>query len=83
MIKYNKIILTLTLLASLLAACGLTGETKLRLESSAQEIKDEVDKIRAEAVTEGVNFDAFTDTQTGSKVAENPFIIKEKYELLV
>lgn len=78
MIKYNKIILTLTLLANLLAACGLTGETKLRLESSAQEIKDEVDKIRAEAVTEGVNFDAFTDTQTGSKVAENPFIIKAK-----
>ncbi|WP_215539710.1 decorin-binding protein DbpA [Borreliella bavariensis] len=78
MTKYIKNLLKLTLIVGLFTACGLTGETKIRLESSAKEVKDEINKIREEAVTEGVNFAAFTDKQTGSKVAENPFIIKAK-----
>lgn len=67
MIKYNKIILTLTLLASLLAACSLTG--KARLESSVKDITNEIDKAIQAAKDAGVNTDAFTETQTGGKVA--------------
>lgn len=67
MIKYNKIILTLTLLASLLAACSLTG--KARLESSVKDITNEIDKAIKEAEADGVKTDALTDTQTGGKVA--------------
>ncbi|MBB5141454.1 decorin-binding protein DbpA [Borreliella afzelii] len=67
MIKYNKIILTLTLLASLLAACSLTG--KARLESSVKDITNEIDKAIKAAKDAGVNTDAFTETQTGGKVA--------------
>nr|AAC70058.1 decorin binding protein A [Borreliella garinii] len=65
MIKYNKIILTLTLLASLLAACSLTG--KARLESSAKNIIDEINKA-LEETKKDVNTDAFTSTQTGARV---------------
>lgn len=67
MIKYNKIILTLTLLASLLAACSLTG--KARLESSVKDITNEIDKAIQAAKDAGVKTDAFTETQTGGKVA--------------
>lgn len=67
MIKYNKIILTLTLLASLLAACSLTG--KARLESSVKDITNEIEKAIKEAEDAGVKTDAFTETQTGGKVA--------------
>ncbi len=83
MIKYNKILLKLSLIVSLLVACGLTGETKIRLESSAQEIKDEINKIKANAKKEGVNFEAFTNTQTGSKVSKKPeFILKAKIQAI-
>ncbi|WNZ75081.1 decorin-binding protein DbpA [Borreliella garinii] len=83
MIKYNKILLKLSLIVSLLVACGLTGETKIRLESSAQEIKDEINKIKANAKKEGVNFEAFTDKQTGSKVSEKPeFMLKAKIKAI-
>ncbi|WP_031531412.1 decorin-binding protein DbpA [Borreliella garinii] len=83
MIKYNKILLKLSLIVSLLIACGLTGETKIRLESSAQEIKDEINKIKANAKKEGVNFEAFTNTQTGSKVSKKPeFILKAKIQAI-
>lgn len=67
MIKYNKIIITLTLLASLLAACSLTG--KARLESSVKDITNEIEKAIQAAKDAGVNTDAFTETQTGGKVA--------------
>ncbi|WP_419259988.1 decorin-binding protein DbpA [Borreliella afzelii] len=67
MIKYNKIILTLTLLASLLAACSLTG--KARLESSVKDITNEIEKAIKAAEDEGVKTDAFTETRTGGKVA--------------
>nr|AAC70185.1 decorin binding protein A [Borreliella garinii] len=83
MIKYNKILLKLSLIVSLLVACGLTGETKIKLESSAQEIKDEINKIKANAKKEGVKFEAFTDKQTGSKVSEKPeFILKAKIQAI-
>ncbi|ACL34789.1 decorin binding protein A (plasmid) [Borreliella garinii PBr] len=83
MIKYNKILLKLSLIVSLLVACGLTGETKIRLESSAQEIKDEINKIKANAKKEGVKFEAFTNTQTGSKISEKPeFILKAKIKAI-
>ncbi|WP_151060741.1 decorin-binding protein DbpA [Borreliella turdi] len=77
--KYNKILLKLTLFASLFTACGLTGETKIRLESSVKKIKDEIDKLKAAAKGKGVNFDAFTNKQTGSKVSGSPeFILEAK-----
>lgn len=83
MIKYNKILLKISLIVSLLVACGLTGETKIKLESSAQEIKDEINKIKANAKKEGVKFEAFTNTQTGSKVSEKPeFILKAKIQAI-
>nr|CAH56451.1 decorin binding protein A [Borreliella garinii] len=62
---------------------GLKGETKIRLESSAQEIKDEINKIKANAKKEGVKFEAFTNTQTGSKISEKPeFILKAKIKAI-
>ncbi|MBB6031872.1 hypothetical protein HNR35_000875 [Borreliella spielmanii] len=76
--KCTKNLLKLSLLASLLVACGLTGETKIRLESSAKEIKDEINKLKQEAIGEGVNFSAFTDKATGSGVAGSQFIFKAK-----
>nr|CAH56452.1 decorin binding protein A [Borreliella garinii]CAH56453.1 decorin binding protein A [Borreliella garinii]CAH56454.1 decorin binding protein A [Borreliella garinii] len=84
MTKYiKKNLLKLSLIVSLLVACGLTGETKIRLESSAQEIKDEINKIKANAKKEGVKFEAFTDKQTGSKVSEKPeFILKAKIQAI-
>lgn len=83
MTKYIKNLLKLSLIVSLLVACGLTGETKIKLESSAQEIKDEINKIKANAKKEGVNFEAFTDKQTGSKVSKNPeFILKAKIQAI-
>ncbi|APQ15588.1 cytochrome D ubiquinol oxidase subunit II (plasmid) [Borreliella garinii] len=83
MTKYIKNLLKLSLIVSLLVACGLTGETKIRLESSAQEIKDEINKIKANAKKEGVNFEAFTNTKTGSRVSEKPeFILKAKIQAI-
>ncbi|WP_215536292.1 decorin-binding protein DbpA [Borreliella bavariensis] len=83
MTKYIKNLLKLSLIVSLLVACGLTGETKIRLESSAQEIKDEINKIKANAKKEGVKFEAFTNTQTGSKVSEKPeFILQAKIQAI-
>ncbi|WP_210371538.1 decorin-binding protein DbpA [Borreliella garinii] len=84
MTKYiKKNLLKLSLIVSLLVACGLTGETKIRLESSAQEIKDEINKIKANAKKEGVKFEAFTDKQTGSKISEKPeFILKAKIKAI-
>ncbi|WKC80308.1 decorin-binding protein DbpA [Borreliella tanukii] len=75
--KYNKNLIKLTLIASLFAACGLTGETKIKLESSVQDVKDEITRIKKEAASKGVNFDAFTDKKTGTQVA-GPLIKEAK-----
>ncbi|APS99336.1 cytochrome D ubiquinol oxidase subunit II (plasmid) [Borreliella mayonii] len=75
MTKYNKTnktfknLLKLTLLVNLLISCGLSGETKIRLETSAKDIVDKIDEIKKEAAAKGVNFDAFTSSATGGKVA--------------
>ncbi|WKD00331.1 decorin-binding protein DbpA [Borreliella bissettiae] len=76
-----KNLLKLTLLASLFISlsCGLTGETKIILERSAKAITDEINKIKKEAADNGVKFENFNETQTGSKVSEKPeFILKAK-----
>ncbi|ACN93619.1 decorin-binding protein A (plasmid) [Borreliella finlandensis] len=62
-------LLKLTILVNLLISCGLTGETKIKLESSAKAIVDEIDAIKKEAASRGVNFAAFTSSATGSRVA--------------
>ncbi|WP_272873910.1 DbpA/DbpB family decorin-binding adhesin, partial [Borreliella garinii] len=54
---YNKILIKITLLVSLFIACGLTGETKIRLESSVKDVKNEIDQIRKEAASKGVKFE--------------------------
>ncbi|ACL33813.1 decorin-binding protein DbpA [Borreliella burgdorferi] len=71
-------LLKLTILVNLLISCGLTGATKIKLESSAKAIVDEIDAIKKEAASMGVNFDAFKDKKTGSGVSENPFILEAK-----
>ncbi|SCW38439.1 Decorin binding protein [Borreliella japonica] len=81
MTKYNKNfknLLKLTLLVKLFIACGLTGEMKAKLESSAQNIQDEIDQIAKEAAEQGVKLESHTDKATGGKVSENPFIFKAK-----
>nr|AAC70054.1 decorin binding protein A [Borreliella burgdorferi] len=62
-------LLKLTILVNLLISCGLTGATKIKLESSAKAIVDEIDAIKKEAASMGVNFEAFTDSETGRKAA--------------
>ncbi|PRR17266.1 decorin-binding protein DbpA [Borreliella burgdorferi] len=64
-------LLKLTILVNLLISCGLTGATKIKLESSAKAIVDEIDAIKKKAASMGVNFDAFTDSATGGKVARS------------
>ncbi|MBB6208367.1 decorin-binding protein DbpA [Borreliella lanei] len=66
---FKNYLIKLTLLVSLLISCGLSGETKIRLETSAKDIVDEIDKIKKEAAAQGVNFNAFTSSATGSIVA--------------
>lgn len=78
MTKCNKILIKLTLLISLFIACGLTGETKIRLESSVKDVTNEIDQIRKEAVSKGVKFENFRKKATGSKVSEDPFILEAK-----
>ncbi|WP_210360303.1 decorin-binding protein DbpA [Borreliella garinii] len=78
MTKYNKILIKLTLLVSLFIACGLTGETKIRLESSVKDVKNEIDQIRKEAASKGVKFENFKEKATGSRVSEDPFILEAK-----
>ncbi|WKC75708.1 decorin-binding protein DbpA [Borreliella valaisiana] len=78
MTKCNKILIKLTLLVSLFIACGLTGETKIRLESSVKDIKNEIDQIRKEAAAKGVKFENFREKATGIKVSEDPFILEAK-----
>ncbi|WKC87660.1 decorin-binding protein DbpA [Borreliella japonica] len=81
MTKYNKNfknLLKLTLLVKLFIACGLTGEMKVKLESSVQNIQDEIDQITKEAAEQGVKLESHTDKATGAKVSENPFIFKAK-----
>ncbi|MCD2332394.1 decorin-binding protein DbpA [Borreliella americana] len=82
--EYNKTskttfknLLKLTILVKLLISCGLTGETKIRLETSAKDIADEIDKIKKEAAASGVNFEAFTSNATGGKVSGNPEFIRK------
>ncbi|WNY60660.1 decorin-binding protein DbpA (plasmid) [Borreliella bissettiae] len=73
-----KNLLKPTLLVALFISCGLTGETKIILERSAKAITDEINKLRKEAVDKNVNFAAFKDGQTGTKVSEEPFILEAK-----
>ncbi len=83
--KYQKIfkifnfknLLKLSLLVALIS-CGLKGETKIILERSAKDITDEINKIKKDAADNNVNFAAFTDSETGSKVSENSFILEAK-----
>ncbi|WKC79390.1 decorin-binding protein DbpA [Borreliella tanukii] len=65
--KYNKNLIKLALIASLFAACALTG--KARLESSVQDITDEIDKAVKEAKQEGAKLDAITEQKAGVGVA--------------
>ncbi|AJA90711.1 cytochrome D ubiquinol oxidase subunit II (plasmid) [Borreliella chilensis] len=76
MIKFNLIT---ALFVALLAACnsGLTGEAKIKLESSARDVKNEILKIKKEATGKGVNFEAFTDSATGSKVSNGRTVLRE------
>ncbi|QFI14980.1 decorin-binding protein DbpA (plasmid) [Borrelia sp. CA_690] len=71
-----KNLLTLALLVNLLMSCGLTGEMKVKLESSVKNVKDEIDQIRKDAALKGVNFGAFTDTKTGVGVSGKPDVIR-------
>ncbi|WPM06382.1 decorin-binding protein DbpA (plasmid) [Borreliella sinica] len=71
-------LLKLTLLVKLFLACGLSGEMKEKLESSVQDIQDEIDSITKEAAAKGVKLEAHSDTATGSRVSENPFIHEAK-----
>ncbi|ACN53322.1 decorin-binding protein DbpA (plasmid) [Borreliella spielmanii] len=64
--KYTKNLLKLSLLASLLVACSLTGKAKL--ESSVKDITNEIDKAIKEAQEGGVDTNAFTDQKTGAKM---------------
>ncbi|WNY70037.1 decorin-binding protein DbpA [Borreliella andersonii] len=75
--KTFKNLLKLCILVSLLLSCGLTGETKIRLETSAKDIVDEIDKIYKEAAAKNVKFEAFTSSATGGRVSEQPEFIRE------
>ncbi|MBB6043257.1 decorin-binding protein DbpA (plasmid) [Borreliella yangtzensis] len=78
MTKCNKILIKLALLVSLFIACGLTGETKIRLESSVKDITDEIDEIKKEGASQGIKYENFKEKATGSKVAESTFIYNSK-----
>lgn len=75
--KFNLIIVAL--FVALLAACnfGLTGKVKAMLESSSDNVKNKILQIKEEAAKKGVNFKAFTDTATGSKVATGGSALRE------
>ncbi|WKC84906.1 DbpA/DbpB family decorin-binding adhesin [Borreliella lusitaniae] len=75
--KNNKIIIKSALIASLLIACGLSGEVKEKLESSTKSVKDGIDKIVKSAAEQGVDFKAFTKNATGGKIAGNPTVIRK------
>ncbi|ACO38429.1 decorin-binding protein A (plasmid) [Borreliella burgdorferi 29805] len=72
-----KNLLKLSLLVALIS-CGLKGETKIILERSAKDITDEINKIKKDAADNNVNFAAFKEDKTGSKVSENSFILEAK-----
>ncbi|MBB6213380.1 decorin-binding protein DbpA (plasmid) [Borreliella californiensis] len=89
MIKYKKTfknfnfknLFKLPLLISLFISCGLTGETKIRLERSAKDITDAINEIKKKAAASGVKFENFREKQTGSQVSEKPeFILKAKMQ---
>ncbi|WP_210380393.1 DbpA/DbpB family decorin-binding adhesin, partial [Borreliella garinii] len=75
--KFNLTIVAL--FVALLVACnfGLTGETKIALESSSKDVKNKILQIRKDAGLKGVNFEAFTDRETGSKVSSGGSVIRE------
>ncbi|WP_301409531.1 decorin-binding protein DbpA [Borreliella tanukii] len=65
--KYNKNLIKLTLIASLFAACALTG--KARLESSVQDVTNEIAKAVKEAKQDGVDVEAIKEgKKTGAKM---------------
>lgn len=65
MTKYIKNLLKLSLIVSLLAACSLTG--KARLESSVNDITDEIDKAIKQALVDGVKLNELEEGKTGAK----------------
>lgn len=75
--KLNLIIVAL--FNALFAAChfGLTGEIKAKLESSSADVKSKILQIKEAAAKKGVNFLAFTDTATGSKVTTGGSALRE------
>ncbi|WKC84907.1 DbpA/DbpB family decorin-binding adhesin [Borreliella lusitaniae] len=78
--KFDLIIVALFI--NLLAACdfgfeGLFEKTRLALEESSKEIDDQIAKIRKEAAQKGVDFKAFADAQTESRVRVGGEVISE------
>ncbi|WKC87707.2 DbpA/DbpB family decorin-binding adhesin [Borreliella japonica] len=50
---------------------------KIALKSSSKDVKDKISQIRKEAAEKGVNFVAFTNTETGSKVTSGGLTLRE------
>ncbi|MBB6043258.1 decorin-binding protein DbpB (plasmid) [Borreliella yangtzensis] len=75
--KFNLTILAL--FVSMLIACnfGLPGDTKIAIESSSRDVKNKILQIKKDAGLKGVNFEAFTDSETGSKVSSGGSVIRE------
>lgn len=75
--KFNLIIEVL--FAILLTACnfGLMEETKIALESSSKDVKNKILQIKKDAEDKGVNFAAFTSSETGSKVTNGGLALRE------
>ncbi|WKC74806.1 decorin-binding protein DbpB (plasmid) [Borreliella yangtzensis] len=75
--KFNLTILAL--FVSMLIACNfeLPGDTKIAIESSSRDVKNKILQIKKDAGLKGVNFEAFTDRATGSKVSSGGSVIRE------
>ncbi|WNY67296.1 DbpA/DbpB family decorin-binding adhesin [Borreliella lusitaniae] len=78
--KFDLIIVALFI--SLFKACDfgferLFEETRLALEASSKEIDDQIAKIREEAAQKGVDFKAFAEAQTESRVTLKEEVISK------
>ncbi|WP_151060740.1 decorin-binding protein DbpB [Borreliella turdi] len=75
--KFNLIIVSLFIVLFVACNFGLTGKVKAVLESSSADVKSKISQIKEEAAKKGVNFVAFTDTATGSKVTSGGLALRE------
>ncbi|WPM06383.1 decorin-binding protein DbpB (plasmid) [Borreliella sinica] len=72
----------IALIVTLLTSCNpelarKTEEAKIAIEASSRDVKNKILQIKKEAAEKGVNFKAFTTTETGSKVSSGGVPLRE------